>query len=155
MFGYTREVQFKQIPQSEDCESLSHETEKSESPRLLSSSLASQLFTAILLLITLVIGAVLGAWLGSNRFIKANEFCIHEVSQDCRSSSRPHKFKSSHLAAPLLEDIDINFSTIRFNGSLLHENIFRKPASPEVDAAWQSLGVDCSYSFPPPTTLHI
>jgi hypothetical protein len=93
MFEYSRDVQFKQIPQSEDCESLSHEAEKSENPRLLSNSLISHLFTGFLLLATLILGAILGAWLGSNHFIKANEFCLHEVSQDCKPFSRPFNFK--------------------------------------------------------------
>jgi hypothetical protein len=31
----------------------------------------------------------------------------------------------------------------------MHENIYRRPGSPEVDAAWEALGVDCM--FP---TLH-
>jgi hypothetical protein len=36
----------------------------------------------------------------------------------------------------------MTYSTKLFNGSLMHENIFRQVGSPEVDAAWQSLGVD-------------
>ena len=37
-----------------------------------------------------------------------------------------------------------------FNGSLLKENVFRQEAGPEVDAAWESLGVGCAYSNPAP-----
>jgi hypothetical protein len=83
MFGYRTYVQFKQIPQSEDCETVSHETEKFDNPKHLSSPLVFQLFAAILLIATLIFGTVLGAWLGRNRFINANEFCIHKVSRDC------------------------------------------------------------------------
>lgn len=36
------------------------------------------------------------------------------------------------------------YSTVQFNGSLLKENIYRQGASPEVDAAWAALGVDCT-----------
>lgn len=32
-----------------------------------------------------------------------------------------------------------------FNGSFLHQNIYRQLASPETDAAWESLGVNCKF----------
>ncbi|OJJ45071.1 hypothetical protein ASPZODRAFT_70555 [Penicilliopsis zonata CBS 506.65] len=47
----------------------------------------------------------------------------------------------SHYS-PLLKDVDIEYTVQRFNGSLLKENIFRQQASPEVDAAWEALGVN-------------
>jgi hypothetical protein len=50
------------------------------------------------------------------------------------------------LKAPLTEDIDITFQKVRFNGSLLKENIYRQEASPEVDEAWAKLGVNCKFS---------
>jgi hypothetical protein len=42
-----------------------------------------------------------------------------------------------------MDDVDINFHTIRFNGSFTHENIYRQGPGPDVDAAWESLGVGC------------
>lgn len=36
----------------------------------------------------------------------------------------------------------MRYDVIRFNGSLLKANVFRQPAGPEVDAAWESLGTD-------------
>jgi hypothetical protein len=44
-----------------------------------------------------------------------------------------------------LKDVDISYNVIGFNGSLLKANEFRKDAGPEVDAAWESLGVNCRY----------
>lgn len=84
MFRYSRDVQFKEIPQSEDCESLNHGPEQLKLPSSYSSIFSSQLFIAILIPITLIVGILLGTWLGRNRLIKANEFCIHQVSQDCK-----------------------------------------------------------------------
>ncbi len=46
------------------------------------------------------------------------------------------------LLAPILKDIPLSYSITQFNGSLLKENIYRQPASPEVDAAWKALGVN-------------
>lgn len=51
-------------------------------------------------------------------------------------------------SAPIVESGTIGLATARFNGSFLGESIFRREASPEVDAAWESLGVDCQ-SQPP------
>ena len=50
------------------------------------------------------------------------------------------------LLAPVVEEVDIKYDVVRFNGSLLKENIFRQSAGPEVDAAWGSLGVNCKHS---------
>ncbi|CAI7634570.1 unnamed protein product [Penicillium bialowiezense] len=40
------------------------------------------------------------------------------------------------------KEVGIEYSPQRFNGSLLKENEFRQNAGPEVDAAWESLGVN-------------
>jgi len=42
-----------------------------------------------------------------------------------------------------MEDVDISYEVVRFEGSLMHENIFRQTGSPKVDAAWESLGIEC------------
>lgn len=47
------------------------------------------------------------------------------------------------LSAPIIKDVGITYSPIRFNGSLLVSNSYRLDAGPEVDAAWKALGVDC------------
>lgn len=45
--------------------------------------------------------------------------------------------------SPVTRDVDITYHTEQFNGSLMMENIYRLPGSPEVDAAWEALGVNC------------
>lgn len=47
------------------------------------------------------------------------------------------------LKAPVLKDVGIKYDMIPFNGSFKAENVYRKPGSPEVDAAWEALGVNC------------
>lgn len=49
--------------------------------------------------------------------------------------------------APILRDVNIAYDAVRFNGSLLRENIYRKAAGPQVDAAWEALGVDCRHNL--------
>jgi hypothetical protein len=46
-------------------------------------------------------------------------------------------------ASPVTRDLDITYHTQQFNGSFMVENIYRQSASPEVDAAWDALGVNC------------
>jgi hypothetical protein len=43
----------------------------------------------------------------------------------------------------MLEDIDISYDVVQFNGTFVRENIYRQGAGPEVDAAWEALGVGC------------
>ncbi|KAL9619245.1 MAG: hypothetical protein Q9160_006097 [Pyrenula sp. 1 TL-2023] len=57
-------------------------------------------------------------------------------------STPPNIHSNSPLPAPVVSDVGITYTTQRFNGSLLKENIYRQSASPEVDAAWESLGVN-------------
>lgn len=50
-------------------------------------------------------------------------------------------------AAPLLnQQIDLSYEVIRYNGSFMKENIYRQGPGPEVDAAWEALGVNCELS---------
>lgn len=47
------------------------------------------------------------------------------------------------IQAPLVKEVKPSWHTVQFNGSFLHENIYRQAAGPEVDAAWEALGTDC------------
>ncbi|KAH8652299.1 hypothetical protein BX600DRAFT_516350 [Xylariales sp. PMI_506] len=44
--------------------------------------------------------------------------------------------------SPILDDVDIKYSMTSFDGRFMNESIYRRPGSPEVDAAWEALGVD-------------
>lgn len=57
-------------------------------------------------------------------------------------------------SAPLLNQIDLSYDMIRFNGSFLKENIYRRQGSPEVDAAWEALGVNCTPAIHPANFRH-
>lgn len=52
-----------------------------------------------------------------------------------------------YSVAPILRDVQIEYSTKEFNGSFFKEDIYRQPGSPEVDAAWEALGVDCKIEW--------
>lgn len=52
-------------------------------------------------------------------------------------------FRQSSMPSPVERDVPIEYHTQQFNGSLMMENVYRLPGSPEVDAAWEALGVNC------------
>ncbi|EFQ91715.1 hypothetical protein CFE70_007643 [Pyrenophora teres f. teres 0-1] len=84
--------------------------------------------TLILCTIAYVGAAIWMAFGMSKMPLLANpdEFCIHHISR----------------YSPVVRDVKPNWHTQLFNGSFLHQNIYRQPASPEVDAAWEALGVN-------------
>lgn len=47
--------------------------------------------------------------------------------------------------SPVIPEVGIEYHQEQFNGSFLKENIYRQEASPEVDAAWEALGVNCTF----------
>jgi hypothetical protein len=47
------------------------------------------------------------------------------------------------LPAPVLKHVKIRYEDKKFNGSFMDVDVFRQRGSPEVDAAWESLGVNC------------
>lgn len=47
------------------------------------------------------------------------------------------------MAAPVLSQVGIKYDFVQYNGSFLEETIYRQRASPEVDDAWEALGVNC------------
>ncbi|KAJ5589166.1 hypothetical protein N7537_011844 [Penicillium hordei] len=59
---------------------------------------------------------------------------------------------SRHVSqySTVMNEVRIRYSLQEFNGSLLKENVFRQDAGPDVDAAWESLGVNYrSVRIPP------
>ncbi|KAL5422531.1 hypothetical protein PMIN04_004672 [Paraphaeosphaeria minitans] len=81
---------------------------------------------------TACLSVILGAWIGNATRWDADAFSIRHTSQ----------------YSPIIEDITIQYTALPFNGSLLASNPFRLDAGPEVDAAWKSLGADCTAPFP-------
>jgi hypothetical protein len=74
---------------------------------------------------------------------------LEQIQKWCKSSpSREERSETHFLIAPILKEVDNSYHTVRFNGSLLKENVFRQEAGPEVDAAWASIGVHCEPLIP-------
>ncbi|KAJ5160441.1 uncharacterized protein N7482_007445 [Penicillium canariense] len=91
------------------------------------SLLASSLLHLTALSIFFLVGTLFGFFWRAD----LNGLCSRHVSQYC-------EFK---VNASVIKEVGIEYHLQEFNGWLLKENVFRQDASPEVDAAWESLGV--------------
>lgn len=68
-----------------------------------------------------------------------NHWCKRPRSTNLRYSN------STKIIAPLVRDVAIRYEDKEFNGSFMNESIYRQAGSPEVDKAWEDLGVNCEY----------
>jgi hypothetical protein len=49
--------------------------------------------------------------------------------------------------SPVVKYVDIKYSPVLYNGSFFHQTKYRGDAGPEVDAAWEALGIDCELTW--------
>jgi hypothetical protein len=93
----------------------------------------------------------LGIWIGYLLY-SSRAASLEEIQKWCKfAPSTEDRPETYFLIAPILKEVDNSYHTVRFNGSLLKENVFRQEAGPEVDAAWASIGVNCQSLIPPIT----
>lgn len=115
-----------------DSESGDHEALLSnQNPTRFSSSKTSRwlshLSNPIVTIVLICLAFLAGTFIQSLPFFNKDTLCAaHTVQYD----------------PPLLSDVSIKYNTVDYNGSFLQENIYRRNASPEVDAAWEALGVN-------------
>ena len=130
MFQVPTLERYTNLPHSDDQEKLISETASETSSEPLISTRPRRSFstTSTLLLVFLcgVAGSLAGLLLG------------RQIPGDLDAVCTAHTSKYSIMT----EDIPITYHTQRFNGSFEKENIYRGDASPEVDAAWDALGVN-------------
>ncbi|KAF2640645.1 hypothetical protein P280DRAFT_369227, partial [Massarina eburnea CBS 473.64] len=83
----------------------------------------------------IAVGLYIAFSVGSETCVSdADQFCIRHISQ----------------YSPLVNEVEPGWQTVQFNGSFLHENIYRQQASSEVDEAWEALGTDYRTVMIPP-----
>ncbi|KPI35209.1 uncharacterized protein AB675_10170 [Cyphellophora attinorum] len=103
---------------------LNAESEASSRPlHTLRSSRASMLALLTIFFASCVISSLCGLIVG--RRYPSDSGAIHHVSK----------------WSPVVDGVPMSFHIEQFNGTFVHENIYRQDASPEVDAAWDGLGV--------------
>jgi hypothetical protein len=135
---FRRKAEFTEIPQSDaeaDMEALLP-NQQITSKR----SWTSRLWSPLCLLVGLTVGAYLGTCY-VDRTRNLDNQCIKHVALPCTCDSC-HPYQANRVA-PVIQEVEIEFETVSFNGSLFKKNAFRQDAGPQVDAAWEALGVDC------------
>lgn len=103
------------------------------------------------MLFVLVVACGLSFWVGTNiadRQPTLDGVCAKYTNHWCKiSRSIGLRYSNStKIIAPLVRDIAIRYEDKEFNGSFMNENIYRQAGSPEVDKAWEDLGVNCEYN---------
>ncbi|KAJ8060844.1 hypothetical protein OCU04_009928 [Sclerotinia nivalis] len=88
--------------------------------------LCSQIFLVLVFFIFFISICLTGFWIGGRWDHSAEKICTDYVSQ----------------YSPVVEDLRLSYTTTAFNGSLLKPNEYRQDAGPEVDAAWDNLGIN-------------
>ncbi|PYH91646.1 hypothetical protein BO71DRAFT_401222 [Aspergillus ellipticus CBS 707.79] len=78
-----------------------------------------------IIFITALLSGVIGVFIGHHQ---------RDLSESCTQRVTNH--------SPVITQVGLEYHSQQFNGSLLKENIFRQDASPEVDAAWESIGTN-------------
>lgn len=98
----------------------------------------------------LAVACGISFWAGtrvSTRQSTLDGVCAKHTNQWCKTfkSTNVRDSNSKKFIAPLVRDVAIRYKGKEFNGSFMHENIYRQVGSPEVDKAWEDLGVNCEY----------
>lgn len=102
------------------------------------------------MLIMLAVACGLSFWAGT--YMPARQptldgVCAKYTNHWCKISRNTdlQYSNSAKFIAPLVRDIAIRYEDKEFNGSFMNESIYRQAGSPEVDKAWEDLGVNCEY----------
>ncbi|KAH6652197.1 hypothetical protein BKA67DRAFT_350226 [Truncatella angustata] len=88
------------------------------------------LYVSLMVSLTAVVFIAVGGLIG-RQSVNLNKTCAAYTTQ----------------YSPVLRNVDIKYEMTPFNGSFKAENIYRKVGSPEVDAAWEALGVNSRASI--------
>jgi len=95
---------------------------------------------AFKMLLSVLLSFILGVAISMASIIQ-----INQQKQDA-DLIRQCAMRMSHYS-PVLNEVDKKYSTTYFNGSFMQEMVYRQLGSPEVDAAWQALGIEYTYNI--------
>ena len=78
-------IKFKQIPESEDYESLISQGDKVEHFEAAPRNILRHIVTSVLFLVAFASTLLLGAWLGSHDFRDEDKRCVSRASKYCKT----------------------------------------------------------------------
>jgi hypothetical protein len=126
-----------------DCEATGLIGAVKKTPSRQRSNRWAILLGVVLLVVSNGVSVFVGGLLG-RKTVDLDESCSAYTVQYCAC---PVLLARSRLLiwslAPVVSEVDIKYDFKQFNGSFMQENVYRRKGSPEVDAAWEALGVDC------------
>lgn len=93
------------------------------------SEAARSVAKCLFLLFVMIVFALISFWAGT-------WVAMRRPTLDSTCAARTTRW------SPLLKEVSIQYQFHDFNGSFMDENIYRQSGSPEVDVAWEELGVD-------------
>jgi hypothetical protein len=79
--------------------------------------------------------------------------CFKHTAAYCEVGDCPRWQTLTGATAPIIESRDLKYHMTRFNNSLLHPTVYREDPGPQVDQAWQDLGINRMSSLKQPVTL--
>lgn len=99
---------------------------------------------SVLFVVSNLISILLGGLI-SKQVRDLDSICAAHTNKYCKAAGQdPEQQRQLTIPlAPVLKDVKIRFEDMKFNGSFMDVNIYRQRGSPEVDAAWEALGVNC------------
>lgn len=147
MFGIPSEKRFKHR-RPEDHEHLLADDDRSPLESRPTKQGLSWTTVIITVFCTAIISAACGAFATQHIRLNADNFSIRHTSQYCKPPPLITLSKYQSHLAPIVKDVGVTYTPVQFEGSLMKSNAFRLDAGPEVDAAWKSLGADCTCSLP-------
>ncbi|KAI0439379.1 hypothetical protein F4803DRAFT_531539 [Xylaria telfairii] len=100
-------------------------------PRRISTKPPTRFCTSLIFALGFILGTSISAFI-------TPYLVQHGINADVDQQCSVH----TSYASPVLNDVDIAYSTTVFNGSFMHETVYRRPGSPEVDSAWEALGIE-------------
>jgi hypothetical protein len=110
----------------------------------------SRCILVIWLLLCTVIGLIAGLLVGYGLLRPSYNQCVQMTTQTSAFETLSVQDPKLTSSAPLLSSgVEIDYKTIPFNGSFMEKTIYREDAGPEVDAAWEALGVNCEHRKSP------
>lgn len=90
---------------------------------------------ACAILFTLLLAAAVGVSAGVATVVLLRFAWSSPAAETC--------MQKTAAASPVTRDMEITYHNQQFNGSFMEENVYRRKGSPEVDAAWEALGINC------------
>lgn len=119
-----------------------------DSPKIIKSSRTQTCFWVFCIFVVTLLSNI-ATYLATYKFQEdLDKTCSRHTTQNWSQQLKFHDLL--HLihklifTGPILDGVDIKYETVRFNGSLFRNTIYRQDPSPEVDEAWYNLGTNCN-----------